>query len=467
MINSRINILLYFCLLSVMVFFCGCNKKIGYDPLEVISRIKSRKKLKVITDYNSINYFIYHGYPMGFQYEMVSSFASYLGVKVEIITCNELDKAFKLLEDNEADLIAIDLFISKDRKNKFDFSIPLYKQKQVLVQRVPDDKDSIRTMVKSYLALGKKKIVVQKGSTFFDRLISLQNEIGDTVYVTDDPENEEEQLIEMVADGDIEYTVSSQNIAEINRKFYHNIDVSIPVSMEQNVGWAVNKHAGVFLNVLNKWMSDFMKTDKYRQLYVKYFTYPASYDVMQSEYHSLSRNRISKYDKFLRKYSRLIKWDWRLLAALVYQESKFNPDVKGTYGSFGLMQFTPETAHKFGLSNKDLPEKQVETGVGLLKWINEQFPAEINNFAERIRFVLASYNAGVEHIFDARRLAKKFGKDENIWTDNVDIYLKLKSKPRYFNDPVVKCGYYKGSMTCRFVDDILDRYEHYKKLVKY
>jgi len=404
---------------------------------------------------------------MGFQYEMVSSFASYLGVKPEIITCNELDKAFKLLEDNEADLIAIDLFISKDRKNKFDFSIPLYKQRQVLVQRVPDDKDSIRTMIKSYLSLGKKKIVVQKGSTFFDRLISLQNEIGDTVYVTDDPENEEEQLIEMVAEGDIEYTVSSQNIAEINNKFYHNIDVSVPVSMEQNVGWAVNKKAGVFLNILNKWMVDFMRTDRYRQLYAKYFIYPASPDIMQSEYHSLSRNRISRYDKFLRKYSRLIKWDWRLLAALIYQESGFNPDVKGTYGSFGLMQFTPETASKFGLLKNDSPEKQIETGVWLLKYINDHFPSEINNLSERIKFVLASYNAGNEHIFDARRLAKKYGKNENIWTDNVDLYLKLKSKPRYFNDPVVKCGYYKGSMTCRFVDDILARYEHYKKLVKY
>ena len=465
MINKHIQLFLWAYLLTFFVFFCSCSKKREFDPLEEICTIKANKKLKIITDYNSINYFIYHGHPMGFQFEMASALATYMGVKLEVTACNDLNRAFQLLQKNEADIIAEDLFISKDRKNSFDFTVPLYKQKYVLVQRICSD--TSHPLIKSYLALGKKKIVVQKGSTFSDRMVSLQNEIGDTVYVSEDAENEEEQLIEMVSEGNIDYTVSSQNIAELNNKYYKNIDVSVPVSMEQNVGWAVNKHAGVFLNILNKWIAGYIKTDNYRQLYAKYFNYPARSDAMQSEYPSLSKNRISQYDKFIRKFSSKLQWDWRLLAALIYQESRFQPEVKGTFGSFGLMQFTPEAASKFGLSRNDPPEKQIEAGAGLLEWINDQFSPQIVNYSERIKFVLASYNAGIEHIFDAQRLAKKFGKDETIWTDNVDLYLKLKSKPHYFNDPVVKCGYYNGGLACRFVDEVINRYEHYKKIVKY
>lgn len=463
---KKLIIITCFTSLAIIISSLNCRKQV-FKTENFIFKALSANKLTAVTDYSSVSYFIYQGEKKGFQYEMLSRFAAFMKMKLEIITCNDIDRAFLLLKDNKADVIAMDLLITKRRKDHFGFSVPLYRQKQVLVQRIPEEGDTIYQKVRSYLALGKKKIIVQKGSAFFDRVISLQNEIGDTVYIHEDPENQEEQLIEMVANGDISYTVSSMNIALVNSRLFRNIDVSVPVSMEQNVAWAVNKNENVLLSILNYWLSGFMKTAEYKKLYAAYFSYPARPDFMQSDYKALSRNRISKYDKYIRKYSRMIRWDWRLLAALIYQESKFNPSVKGTYNSFGLMQFTPETAKKFGLSHSDPPEKQIEAGVKLLKWIDEKLPAEISAFPERIKFILASYNAGVEHISDARNLAAKYGRDKNLWTGNVDEFIKLKSKPRYYNDPVVKFGYHKGIVTYRFVNDIMARYEHYKKLVRY
>jgi membrane-bound lytic murein transglycosylase F len=130
------------------------------------------------------------------------------------------------------------------------------------------------------------------------------------------------------------------------------------------------------------------------------------------------------------------------------------------------MQMMPETARKFGVNPKSSVTDQIKAGLKLKMHIDNFLPAEIKDPEERIKFILASYNAGVYHVLDARNLARKYGKNPNIWSDNVDYYMKLKSKPKYYNDPVVKYGYSRGKETFDFVVEILERYNHYKNIVK-
>ncbi len=126
----------------------------------------------------------------------------------------------------------------------------------------------------------------------------------------------------------------------------------------------------------------------------------------------------------------------------------------------------PQTARKFGITEKSSVPEQILAGVKLKMLIDKMLPKEIENEEERTKFILATYNAGFEHVMDARNLARKYGKNPNIWTDNVDFFMKMKSFPKFYNDPVVKYGYARGFETYKFVIQVIERYNHYKNIVK-
>jgi membrane-bound lytic murein transglycosylase F len=150
---------------------------------------------------------------------------------------------------------------------------------------------------------------------------------------------------------------------------------------------------------------------------------------------------------------------------LVYQESQFHPDVKSWAGAYGLMQMMPATAALFGIDSTSTDREQLEAGILYIKVLDRELPNEIKDPDERIKFILASYNVGIAHVLDARRLATKNGKDPNIWTDNVDYFILNKSNPEYYKDTVVKFGYARGEEAYNFVNEVLDRFEHYKNVI--
>ena len=152
--------------------------------------------------------------------------------------------------------------------------------------------------------------------------------------------------------------------------------------------------------------------------------------MVQNEYHSIRGGKISKYDKEIRRYSAQINWDWLLLASLIYQESRFNHSVVSWAGAFGLMQLMPSTASTYGVGSSSPPGDNIAAGVKFIKWLDKQLPKEINDSNERVKFVLASYNIGLGHILDARNLAKKYGRNPNVWFDNVEYFLLQKANPK-------------------------------------
>ncbi len=436
-----------------------------------LEEIQKRGMLKVVTDYNSINYFIYRGTPMGYQLELLEEFCNSVGLKLEVSVSNNVQENIDNLQSGKIDLIAQNLPVTRERGEIIQFTEPHTYSRQVLVQRKTEKSDSeekvrFNELIRNQLDLAGKTIYVQEGSSYVTRLRHLSDEIGDSINIVEIPDYEAEQLIGLVAEGEISYTICDENLAEVNKNYYDNIDIETAISFPQKIAWGVRKTSPDLLHVVNNWLVRFRKTTKYRLIFRKYFKNRRSTHIVDSDFHSIKGGSVSQYDDIIKRESATIDWDWRLIAALIYQESRFIPDIKSWAGATGLMQLMPETAALFGVDNITSPEENIRGGIKFIKWLDSRLSLRIDDPEERLKFILASYNVGLGHVLDAMRLAEKNDKNPKIWTDNVDYYLLNKSKPIYFNDPVVQFGYCRGEEPYLYVTEILDRFEHYKNLME-
>lgn len=452
-------------------FFCNQkNFSAGFVSIDLDS-IRERGKLIAVTDFNSTDYFIYKGEPMGFNYELLKSFSKHIGIDLEIITENDPDKAMELLKSGVADIVAIGMPVNSTGRKEMRFSIPIDRTRQVLIKRKSGNvrskkiNEADRDTLRDQLGLGKNTIYIQSGYCDINPLLSLASSIGDTIYISDVP-YEQEKLIKYVADGIIDYTVCDENIALVNSTYYRGLDISTPASPVQEITWGVRKnYSDKLLSELNRWISEYKKTYSYALLYAKYFKNSRSGIIVKSDYYANNTGKISRYDDMIRKYSARIDWDWRLLASLICQESHFNPRVESWAGAYGLMQIMPETGENMGIDVTASPENNMIAGIKYINFLHHIFDSKIPDEEERINFILASYNAGPGHVLDAMKLAAKNGMDPLKWEGNVEVWLQKKSQPEYYNDAVVKNGYFRGKESVAFVAQILDRYEHYKNVI--
>jgi membrane-bound lytic murein transglycosylase F len=240
----------------------------------------------------------------------------------------------------------------------------------------------------------------------------------------------------------------------------------MPLSFTQKLAWAVKKTPEKqLLNEINLWLDQFNNTLEARVIYNKYFQSNRVRYLAKSEYTSFNEGRLSVYDETIKEVAAIIGWDWRLLASLIYQESEFKPDVVSWAGAYGLMQLMPVVMQQFGIDSTASPEEQIKVGGKFIQYLDRQIPASVIDSAERIKFVLAAYNSGVGHVLDARRLAEKYNKNPDVWTGQTDFFMRNKSKPAFYHDSVVYYGYARGEETFAFVEQIIDRYDHYRNLI--
>ena len=472
--------------LLLAIFLSSCNfspsnqsvkkelakKQIVVSPNLNIDKILRENKLVAVTDYGPTSYFIYRGEPMGYQYEFLKSFTNYLGVELELRIEENLVKGMEMLENNEIDIIAMGLTVTNERKEVFDFTDPILTTRQVLVQRKPEGFEKMATrdeieehLIRNTLKLAGKKVYIKEGTVYKEQLIQLANNIADSIIIIED-ERWTDKLITAVANGEIDYTVADEHLALVSARQYRNIDIKTAVSFPQKISWATRSGQTGLTDTINHWLRGFKKDLKFRLLYNKYYINRRASTIAKSTYNSYSGNRLSPYDDLIKKYAPIIGWDWRLIASLMYQESDFNPNAKSWVGAYGLMQLMPVALAEFGIDTTASPEQQIEAGIKHLLAKERHLPDEITDSLERIKFTLASYNSGSGHIFDAQRLAEKYGKDPNIWDDNVaDFVLKLSDK-EYYHDTVVYYGYMRGEETYNLVSEVMYRYQQYKNLIR-
>ncbi len=437
------------------------NPKVIAAQLIDLATIRERGKLSVVTDYNSINYFIYRGQPMGFQYEMLRELAKYLDLDLELRANNNVTANFESLINGDYDIIASNITITNARRELVDFTMPHSQTSQVLVQRMNNgSQEGEGGIIRNPIDLAGKTVYVRQNSSYSARLQNLQEEIGEDIKIIEVP-TETEQLIKMVANGEIDYTISDQNMATVNKTYYPQIDIETAVSFDQNQAWAVRKGSVELKSEIDTWLESFRKTTKYAVLYKKYFNSERSAYIVKSDFYYHETGRISSYDNIIKSESEKIGWDWRLIASMIYQESRFNPNVTSWAGAFGIMQLMPGTAQKLGVSETSSPEAQIKAGIRLVEKLDARFIDEVPDPHERAKFVLASYNVGYGHVRDAVNLTVKYGGNPSLWENHVESYLLKKSEPDFYNDPIVNNGYCRGKETYKYVREIMYRYDHY------
>jgi membrane-bound lytic murein transglycosylase F len=441
-------------------------------PARDLGAILAEGKIRAVTNVNQTSYFIYKGEPMGFHFELLKKFADHQDLELEIITSNDIDEALGYLQSGAADLVAIGLSVSADRKEMMRFTEPLIQATQVLVQRRPAGwnrmtADEIaENLVINQLDLAGKTVYVQKGSSYAQRLYNLERESGMDIGVIEVPFDAEE-LARQVARGEIEYTVCDDYMSNIIGSLYPELDLSTPVSFPLNIAWSVRKDGTDGLVAeLNRWITGFKTTREYARLERKYFSGSRPASIAGSEYFATNGGgKVSPFDDIIKKCSESIGWDWRLVAALIYQESRFNPSVISPRGAYGLMQVMPATGQHFGLDVTHSVENNILAGISYIRMLDGLFDNWVSDPDERVKFILASYNAGHGHVIDAIRLAEKNGLDTGKWEDNVALFLERKSDPVFYGDPVVRNGRLKqGVQVNAYVADILKRYEHYRNI---
>lgn len=466
--------LLFKLALLILLLFTSCGDNTKDTPKSGLDNILEKDTLLVLTGYNAYSYFIYKGQPMGFEHDLVQKLAEHLGVTPVFILVQNISNMFSMLNNKHGDLIAFNLTITKERTEKIAFVNYYNSTKQVLVQRKPDKWRKMmihqieKELIRDPVELIGKTIVVRGGSSYIPRLKNLSEEIGGDINIVEaDPELTIEDLIELVANDDIDYTISDENIALLNEASHNNIDVKTDISLSQRIAWGVRKSSTELLDTINYWLDSIKSTEYFAVTYNRYYKNRYAYKRrITSEYLSHKGGKISGYDELIKESAQKLNWDWRLMASQMYQESQFKPNVKSWAGAVGLMQLLPSTAKMYGTTNLYDPKSNIKAGTKFLIYLDKYWSEFIKDSTERLKFVLASYNVGRGHIDDARRLTEKYGANPNVWEDNVEFYLLQKSKPKYYNDEVVRNGYCRGKETVKYVREIFERYEHYKKFIE-
>lgn len=429
--------------------------------------IKAEGALEALTDFSSATYLIYKGTPMGFEYELLERFCKDHGLQLKMVIVEEMDSIIYMLKTGRGDIIAANFTVTSERTEEIDFTIPLMETRQILVQRLPSNRPRLtreeieKQLVRNPMDLIGKTIYVRRQSAFYDRLQNLMSEIGGTINIQI-AEAETEELIEMVAKGDIDYTIADENIALLNKSYYPNLDIRTAISFPQRIAWGVRQNSPELKQELDKWLKKFKKTRDFATIYMKYFKARTRHaERVLSEYSSFKGTKLSPYDELIKTESKRLGWDWKLLAALIYRESLFNPEALSHAGAHGLMQVIPETAERFGAHSLTDPVQNIQAGVSYLISLEDFWIERIPDSTMRTKFVLASYNVGLGHVLDAVRLTDKYGGDPMAWRD-VASYLELKASPEFYQDPCVRHGYCRGSEPVNYVALVINHYRHFK-----
>lgn len=426
-----------------------------------LPQLKDSGRLVVLTLYNSTSYFIYRGQEMGFQYELAQQFAQSLGLKMEVKVARNVADMERKLINGEGDLIAYNLPITKEGKNRVTYCGNEIITHQVIVQQTGRQTRPLKDVTE----LIGKEVYVKPGK-YYERLVNLNQELGGGILikkVTSDSIGVED-LIAQVSEGKIQYTVADNDIARLNATYFPNLNIHLSISFDQRSSWAVRRDCPLLAQAANEWQKNNATSPAYTASMKRYFE--TSKNLPHSPILSLREGKISHYDELFKKYAKEINWDWRLLASLAYKESNFDTTAVSWAGAKGLMQLMPSTAHAMGMppGKEQNAEESIKAAVKYLGITTKSF-MQIPE-PERIHFVLASYNSGIGHVLDAMALAEKYGKKKYVWKDNVEKYILLKSQEEYFTDSVCKYGYFRGTETYTFVRDIMGRYEQYKKKIK-
>jgi membrane-bound lytic murein transglycosylase F len=417
-----------------------------------LQKIQKTGALTVITRNNAQCYYLYRDQPMGFEFEMARAFAEYLGVRLRVKVVDRWENMVAALNKGSAAFIAANTPITPKWQTEVAFSDGYM---EVAQQIIAHRKNS---GIKKAADLSGKTVDVRKGTAYQQRLMELRDQgIDLAIRLHDDLPTEE--LIQKVADEEIDFTIANSNIISINRRNFPGVVPTGSINNSLQLSWAVHPKSVELLERVNAFLKEIKKSGKFESIYNKYYGDTEDFDYVDLKaFHQRVKTNLSRYSPFIKAAAKKHGFDWRLIAAQIYQESHLNPWAKSQAGARGLMQILPSTGTSLGIHDLFDPVQNINAGVLHLKNLFEHFDTAKGR--DRLLIALAAYNIGQGHIHDARKLAQKKGLDPNKW-ESLSKTLPLLRYKKYYKH--TKYGFCRGNEPIRYIKQIMIYYDVLKR----
>lgn len=463
-----------FGILFLWIMFQSCSfssnesNPLDVTVLEPVQRdfkeIKESKALRIITRYNSISYFLHNGSERGFEYDFLKAFADENGLGLEAVIIQENQNPIDLLNSGEGDVIAANYAINDVRKAYHDFSKPYNQVNQVVI--LPDSK---RGQILTLEELDNLEISVRKNSSYYARLTQLKKE-GYPIKINIVSEDwDTEAILLGVVNNEFEATVADDNLFRAAQTYIPELTMGPVLSQIDSIAWGIRSNAPELKAKLDAFIDQHYRIGEdglpkrstfLNVLLKRYFEDNKQLFAFKTSTHDAKYAGIlSPFDNLIRPIADSLGVDWKMIVSIAAQESKFDPNAKSWAGAVGLMQINQRFS-KYSEEELLDPTINIEEGIRVLKegLKHYDYLDEDNKWA----MVLATYNAGVGHVSDARRIAIDLYKDPNQWVYIEDALLKL-MKREYYKD--ARYGFCRGIETVRYVKEVTSRYEMYNTIL--
>ncbi|MDD5225183.1 MAG: transporter substrate-binding domain-containing protein [bacterium] len=431
-------------------FACGNNEQSD------LPEIKARGTLRVLTRNNYSCFFLYRGEERGFEYELARKFAEELGLKIEVVIPPKESDLIPWLRAGKGDLVAASVPLEIRSARGVASSRPYDFTRVAVVVRKDNE------VLKSVLDLSGRQIWVRKDMHLQEHVQALNRRLKGKIEIVPLPsEFDLEDVLVLLSEGRIDATVAYSHVAELEIKYHPNLKIAFEISPDLALSWLVRKNSPVLLEATNRFWEKTYRSMFYNMLMRRYYVYSLA-RYRKAHWQMKDKGRISPYDRLIRKYAEKNGLEWTLLAALIYEESQFDPEAESFTGALGLTQLTTNTAYALGVSNPVEPEAAVRGGAKYLRQLRDSF--ENVPEAERMNFALAAYLVGTEHVRAAQDLAWQKGLNPKRWIGGIRETLPLLAEKEYYQN--TKSGYCRCGAVVEYVKSVLDRAEIYRTLVE-
>jgi membrane-bound lytic murein transglycosylase F len=429
----------------------------AFVPPRPVPPVATSGELLVLTTNSATTRYIdSQGRYAGLEYDLVEMFAKELGVKVRYLDRQPLDQILPALRHNAAHLAAAGLAITSDRLDDFEFG-PAYQMVQPVIAYNTDN-----TPPHSITDVIGKRIEVVKGSSGVEQLRTLRKRFR-KLHWTEVPEGDSEGLLSQLSEGKTDYVVTEAHSLDVMRNFYPNLARAFPIGDPEPIAWVFPKGGDpLVMNRAREFFLRIMNDGTLRQLMDRYYGHVQRLNQMDiANFLDRMRTVLPHYRGMFKRAQESSGIDWRLLAALGFQESHWEPDAVSPTGVRGLMMLTNDTADRLGVSNRLDPHQAIVAGARYLVELKDTLPARIQE-PDRTWLALAAYNVGYGHLEDARRLAQRKGLNPDLWVD-VKRMLPLLARYEYYS--TIKHGFCRGGEALVLTEntrnyyDILSRFE--------
>ncbi len=413
---------------------------------EDLADLKKRKLLRVVTRPDPNNYFLKNGKPVGFEYELLQRFAKKQGLWLDVIIAKNEEEMLRWLREGKADLATI---VSMDQEVPDLIStFPYYPARNFIVTRKSEQTlNGLDDVNGKELALHSGKYQHQGIEFLMDKGFTISS-------VEPESDISTSAFLKRIVDKKYEIAmVASRDYIYASDEFHDKLKVIATVNDQPLHRWVVNKQNKQLNAATNTFLRKEFQGEFYNIVYKRYF--PEKQRNIDNNFY------ISPYDKLVIKYAEKYQFDWRLVLAQMYQESRFRPNANSYSGAKGLMQIMPRTARELGYSKVEDPETGIKAGLKYMKILRDRYGKEFSE-SERNWFALASYNAGYERIQDARKFAEELGYDSDRWFGHVELAMQKLAKPE--NRKYTRFGFCRCGQTVVYVRNIRKLYNSYIQL---